>query len=108
MTELVWITLALPLVGVALFAIFGNKLPSRGAGLLASLIMLAAFFAAAAAFILLANEPEEHRQVSQTAWTWLSAGDFRVGFDIWYDELTALMLLIVTGVGFLIHVFSIV
>ena len=107
MTELVWITLALPLVGVALFTIFGNKLPSRGAGLLASLIMLAAFFAAAAAFILLANEPEGHRQVSQTAWTWLSAGDFRVGFDIWYDELTALMLLIVTGVGFLIHVFSI-
>ncbi len=107
MTELVWITLALPLVGVALLAIFGNKLPARGAGLLASLIMLAAFGAATVALILLASKPEDQRQVTETAWTWLSAGDFRVGFDIWFDQLTALMLMVVTGVGFLIHVFSI-
>ncbi len=98
MTELVWITLALPLLGVTLLAIFGNKLPARGAGLLASLIMLAAFGAATVALILLANQPEEERQVTETAWTWLSAGDFRVGFDIWFDQLTALMLMVVTGV----------
>ena len=70
MTELVWITLALPLVGVTLLAIFGNKLPARGAGLLASLIMLAAFGAATVALILLASQPEEDRQVTETAWTW--------------------------------------
>ena len=107
MTELVWITLALPLVGVALLTVLGMRLPAKGAGWLASLIMLAAFVCAAIATIMLATRPEEERQVVQEAWTWLSAGSFRVGLDIWFDELTAVMLLIVTGVGFLIHVYSI-
>ncbi len=107
MSELVWITLALPLIGVALLAILGTKLPERGAGLLASLIMLAAFACAAIATIMLALRPTEERQVVELAWTWLSAGDFSVGLDFWFDQLTAVMLLVITGVGFLIHVYSI-
>ena len=107
MTELVWITLALPLVGVVLLTVLGMKLPAKAAGWLASLIMLAAFGCALVATIILATRPEEERQVVQEAWTWLSAGSFRVGLDIWFDELTAVMLLIITGVGFLIHVYSI-
>ena len=107
MTDLVWITLALPLAGVAILTVLGTRLPAKGAGWLASLIMLAAFVCAAIATIMLATRPEEERQVVQEAWTWLSAGSFRVGLDIWFDELTAVMLLIVTGVGFLIHVYSI-
>ncbi|MGI9186991.1 MAG: NADH-quinone oxidoreductase subunit L [Gaiellales bacterium] len=107
MTELVWITLALPLIGVAVLTILGMKLPARGAGWFASLIMLAAFGCAAVATIILASRPEEERQVVQVAWTWLSAGNFSVGLDLWFDELTAVMLLVITGVGFLIHVYSI-
>jgi NADH-quinone oxidoreductase subunit L len=107
MTELVWITLALPVIGVIVLALLGMKLPARGAGWFASLIMLVAFGCAAVATILLAARPEEERQVVQVAWTWLSAGNFSVGLDLWFDELTAVMLLIITGVGFLIHVYSI-
>ena len=107
MTELVWITLALPVIGVIVLALLGMKLPARGAGWFASLIMLVAFGCAAVATILLASRPEEERQVVQVAWTWLSAGNFSVGLDLWFDELTAVMLLIITGVGFLIHVYSI-
>jgi len=107
MTELVWITLALPIVGVVVLTLLGMKLPAKGAGWFASLIMLAAFGCAAVATVILASRPEEQRQVVQVAWTWLSAGNFSVGLDLWFDELTAVMLLIITGVGFLIHVYSI-
>ncbi len=107
MTELVWITLVLPLIGVAVLAILGMKLPPRAAGWFASLIMLAAFACAAIATAILATRPAEERQVVQVAWTWLSAGNFSVGLDLWFDELTAVMLLVITGVGFLIHVYSI-
>ena len=107
MTELVWITLALPIVGVVVLTLLGMKLPAKGAGWFASLIMLAAFGCAAVATIILATRPVEQRQVVQVAWTWLSAGNFSVGLDLWFDELTAVMLLIITGVGFLIHVYSI-
>ena len=47
MTELVWITLALPLVGVVVLTLLGMKLPAKGAGWFASLIMLVAFACAA-------------------------------------------------------------
>ena len=107
MIELVWITLALPLAGAALLALLGMAIPSRAAGLLASLVMLAAFVAAAIATVLLAQQPEEGRQVSSTLWSWLSSGNFNVGLEVWFDQLTAVMLLVVTGIGFLIHVYSI-
>ncbi|MGI9116458.1 MAG: NADH-quinone oxidoreductase subunit L [Gaiellales bacterium] len=107
MTELVWISLALPLIGVAVLTVLGTRLPARGAGWFASLIMLAAFICSAIAVIMLATRPEEERQVVQVAWTWLSAGGFSVGLDLWFDELTAVMLLVITGIGFLIHVYSI-
>ena len=107
MTGLVWIALALPLAGAAVLAVLGTRLPARGAGWLASLVMLAAFVCSAIATIMLASRPHEERAVVQTAWTWLTAGGLQVGLDLWFDELTAVMLLVVTGIGFLIHVYSI-
>jgi NADH-quinone oxidoreductase subunit L len=107
MTGLVWTALALPLAGAAVLAVLGTRLPARGAGWLASLVMLAAFICSAIATVMLASRPQEERAVVQTAWTWLTAGGFEVGLDIWFDELTAVMLLVVTGIGFLIHVYSI-
>ena len=107
MIDLVWASLALPLAGVVLLAVLGMRVSARGAGWIASLVMLVAFACAVAATIMLAARPEEDRAVVDVAWTWLTAGDFRIGLDLWFDELTAVMLLIVTGVGFLIHVYSI-
>ena len=107
MVDLVWASLALPLAGVALLAVLGMRVSARAAGWIASLVMLAAFGCAVVATAILASRPEADRAVVGVAWTWLTAGDFRIGLDIWIDELTAVMLLIVTGVGFLIHVYSI-
>jgi NADH-quinone oxidoreductase subunit L len=108
MTELVWIALALPLAGCVLLALAGTwAMPRAAAGWIASLVMLAAFACSVGAFVLLWDKPEDERVVSDTLYTWLSAGEFRVEMNILFDPLSAVMLLVVTGVGFLIHVYSI-
>src|SRR2546430_8979484 len=38
--------------------------------------------------------------------TWIAAGDFRVGFDLLMEQLTVVMVLVVTGVGWLIHIYA--
>ncbi len=55
---------------------------------------------------MLGRSPEDRTELS-VAWTWLTAGDFRVGFSILTDPLSMMMMLIVTGVGSLIVAYSI-
>jgi NADH-quinone oxidoreductase subunit L len=102
-----WIAYVSPLVGCVLLALFGTRLPQRLAGILASLAMAFAFSMATCVFVRLDNRAEDARSIHDTLWTWLSAGSFRVNMDILVDPLSATMLMIVTGVGFLIHVYSI-
>ena len=66
MTALVWTALALPLAGAVLLAVLGTRLPARGAGWLASLVMLAAFICSAIATVMLAAQ--------YNAWAWVVAG----------------------------------
>ena len=83
-------------------ALAGNRISRRLAGLLAAGSVGVSFVAAAYAFAeLLTEDPEERVHVS-TLWTWLSAGDLSVGFDILVDPLSVFMMLVVSGVGFLI------
>ena len=83
-------------------ALAGNRISRRLAGLLAAGSVGVSFVAAAYAFAeLLTEDPEERVHVS-TLWTWLSAGDLNVGFDIVIDPLSVFMMLVVSGVGFLI------
>ena len=58
-------------------------------------------------FVQLLGRDESDRQVGQHLFTWFQAGDLTVGMDLLYDPLTALFLLLITGVGSLIHVYSI-
>jgi NADH-quinone oxidoreductase subunit L len=107
MVDLVWITLALPLLGVVLLSIGGTRISPRAAGLIGTLVMLAAFGTAFVATIMLMGRPEDDRAVTDTLWTWMASGSLDIGMTLWFDQLTAVMLLIVTGVGMLIHVYSI-
>ena len=58
-------------------------------------------------FVQLLGRDEDDRQVSQYLFTWFEAGSLKVDFDLLYDPLSALFLLLITGVGSLIHVYSI-
>ena len=58
-------------------------------------------------FVALLGRDDDDRQVSQHLYTWIQVGDLDVGMDLLYDPLSALFLLLITGVGSLIHIYSI-
>jgi NADH-quinone oxidoreductase subunit L len=101
-----WIALFSPAAAVVLLAVAGNRITRRHAGLLVSASVFLSF--ACSAYVLgrlLAEEPEERAHPS-TLWNWLSAGDFRVGMEILVDPLSVFMMLVVSGVGFLIVAYA--
>ncbi len=99
--------LAAPLAGFLLNGLFGKKfLGERGGGIVGSLAILASFVLAALAFNDLLKLPAEHRLLRDTLFSWISAGTFAVDAAFRLDPLAAVMALIVTGVSFLIHVYS--
>jgi NADH-quinone oxidoreductase subunit L len=105
MLNFIWIIPLLPLVGF-LVNVFAIK-RERDAGYVASGVVGAAFLFALLAFLQLGALPAEERMVDVVLWNWISVGDFRVPFGLLFDPLTAVMTLLVTGVGGLIHVYSI-
>ena len=58
-------------------------------------------------FVALLGRDDDDRQVGQHLYTWFQVGGLDVGMDLLYDPLSALFLLLITGVGSLIHVYSI-
>jgi NADH-quinone oxidoreductase subunit L len=102
-----WICLFTPLAAVALITLGGNAFSRRAAGIISTGSVALSFTAAVVCFsTMLTRSPDNRREVS-TAWTWLSAGNFRVGLSILVDPLSVFMMLIVSGVGGLIVLYSI-
>src|SRR6476620_5908371 len=107
MTAAAWVCLFLPLAGAGLITLCGNGISRRTAAWISTLSCVASFAAALVSFCyMLGRSPEDRTELS-VAWTWLTAGDFRVGFSILTDPLSMMMMLIVTGVGTLIVAYSI-
>jgi NADH-quinone oxidoreductase subunit L len=107
MDVLAWAALFSPAVAVVAIALLGDRIDRRAAGLLASGATLFSFICTVAVFFdLLGREPEERSELS-TAWTWLTAGDLRVGAEILIDPLSVFMMFVVSGVGFLILTYAI-
>ncbi len=102
---LLWIPL-LPFIGFLVNNFGARKLPEKVIGAVASLAMLAAFGVSVIAVSQLASLPAEEREISQTIYTWIGSADFQVPLGLRLDPLSALMILVVTGIGFLIHVYS--
>ncbi len=102
---LIWIPL-LPLAGFLINTFAGSRLPKSMSGGLASLVMLASFGVSAAAVARLIGQPAEAREISETVGMWISSGDFQVPLTLRLDPLSSLMILVVTGIGFLIHMYS--
>ena len=96
----------LPLLG-ALINTFGIR-NGRRAGIIASIACVATFVTALTAFVLLLGLPhEEQTQVDLTLWQWIEAGPLQVPFGFLFDPLAGVMTLLITGVGSLIHIYSI-
>jgi NADH-quinone oxidoreductase subunit L len=94
----------LPFVGFLVNASLGRRLPKSVSGGLACLAMVAAFVVSAAASWPLLG-PGGH-PIDQVLFTWLPSGDLQVPFALRLDQLSTLMILVVTGIGSLIHIYS--
>jgi NADH-quinone oxidoreductase subunit L len=102
-----WLCLVAPLAGALAITLLGGSISRRTAGWISTLSVFTAFGGAVASFVgLLSREPEEREAVS-TAWTWLATRDFEVGLTLLVDPLAVSMMLIVSGVGGLIVLYSI-
>jgi NADH-quinone oxidoreductase subunit L len=96
----------LPLIGFLLNASLGRRVSKTAAGSIACGSILAAFALSVAAVWQLLALPPESRAIEQSVFSWITSGDFRVSFALRLDPLSALMILVVAGIGSLIHVYS--
>ncbi|HSS81017.1 MAG TPA: NADH-quinone oxidoreductase subunit L [Gaiellaceae bacterium] len=102
-----WICLISPLVAAFLITLGWNRLSRRGAGYLATLSVAVSFVAAVVAFVGLLGDSPGQRYHPSTLWSWLTAGQLDFGLRIVVDPLSVFMMLIVSGVGMLIVLYSI-
>jgi NADH-quinone oxidoreductase subunit L len=102
-----WLVIALPALGAAVILLLGNRRTSGWAHLLGTATVLGSFLLSMAAFVALLGRGADERQVGTPLWTWFEAGGFRADVGLLFDPLSALFVLLITGVGGLIHVYSI-
>ena len=105
--ELVWLIPALPVAGFVLLLAFGKRLGDPIAGIVGTLAVAGSFLVSCVVALDLMAQPEHERQFVQTLWVWLPAGSFHVDFGFLLDPLSITMCLFVTGIGALIHLYSI-
>jgi NADH-quinone oxidoreductase subunit L len=102
--EYLWIVPLLPLLGSAINGLFGAKWPNK-------YVNIAAIGSTGLSFLLALEAVREFFDSGQVLFrkeffTWIAAGNFRAGFDLQMDQLTVVMVLVVTGVGWLIHIYA--
>jgi NADH-quinone oxidoreductase subunit L len=106
--SLLWVVPALPLLGFVVNGTLALTRPTakRAVSIVGVGTMVLAFAAAALAVVQLARQHPTAPLVFRY-WEWMPAGDLQVAFALQLDQLAAVMILVVTGVGALIHVFSV-
>ena len=97
---------AFPLAGFLLLVVLGKR-AGKAAGWLATSAVGLSFLAAVVTFTQLLGHDAHDREVIKPIFTWLAAGGFEVEASLLIDPLSVTMALFVTGVGFLIHLYSI-
>ena len=108
--SLLWLIIALPLAGAAILLVGGALFPKAlkvWGHVLGTLLPIGSFVISLVLFLQLLGRDEEDRQVVQHLYDFIQVGSLDVGMDLLYDPLTSLFLLLITGVGSLIHVYSI-
>jgi NADH-quinone oxidoreductase subunit L len=102
-----WLVLAFPLAGSIVCALLYRSESKKLVGYIGSAAIFASFLCGIGALIKLLDLPEEHRSAVSNAYDYASSSGIDVSLGILIDPLSLFMVLVVTGVSFLIHVYSI-
>jgi len=102
MESFIWYIPLLPLLGAIINGVFGKLLKEK-AGIVANLAILGSFYFTVKAFLYV----KDGITFNGNLFTWISAGNLQVPFGVLVDQLSIIIMLVVTGVGFLIHLYSI-
>jgi len=97
-----------PFLGFVVNATMGRRLPKAMSGGLASIVMLGSFVVSVVSvWQLVGIAPEARASLApQVVYTWIESGDLKVDLGFRLDQLSAVMILVVTGIGSLIHIYS--
>src|SRR6476646_7765639 len=95
----------LPFFGFLVNASFGRRLTKSMSGGIACLAIIASLVVSLTAVLGMHPAAGEHA-VRQVVFTWLPSGDLQIPFELYLDPLSSLMILVVTGIGSLIHIYS--
>jgi len=107
MRDIFWLIPFIPALSTLVLVLFGRKLPKKYVSWQACLSVFASFIIALISFISLLKTPPESYPLVKSLFTWIRAGSFNADLSFQFDPLSAVMALVVTGVGFLIHVYSV-
>jgi NADH-quinone oxidoreductase subunit L len=105
-TAATWTCLLLPLASTIVITVGGTLISRRVAGWISTVTLFGSFVAACVSFGILLGEDPAERSHTTTSWTWLSAGQYHFGLSLLTDQLSVMMMLIVSGVGGLIILYS--
>jgi len=104
MLDLLWLVPTIPLIGFLILTFSCGKLAELPAGIVgAGSIGLSFVVALLIGLDFMASDATAY---SQTLWTWMAVGSFEAGFSLYLDGVSLVMMFIITGIGFLIHVYA--
>ena len=104
MIKLIGLVPLFPLIGFIINGFFGKKMSKSMSGAIACISVLASFIVAVLIFMEVSASQQKSNVVE--LFSWINSGTLKIPFSFLVDPLSCLFLLIITGIGFLIHVYS--
>jgi NADH-quinone oxidoreductase subunit L len=107
MADYIWLIPCFPALGFLINAFLGSRTSQSFVSWVACLALFFSFLASLAVFLQFLEMPAAARIFESDLYNWIASGEFRVPIGFRIDALSVIMCLVVTGVGFLIHVYSV-
>ncbi len=107
MMDYVWLIPLFPLIGFLINGLLGKSLPKGVVGTIGSAAVGLSFLVTVKIFLEVLQLPVDARSVEKVVYTWITSGPFKVSVAYLIDPLSLIMLLVVSGVSTLIHIYSI-
>ncbi len=104
--NLLWLIPVLPLAGALTLALWGGLLPRKAAGVIGCLSVGLSWIISLSVGWNYLNAPPAGGAFRQTLYEWISAGPLHISFGLWLDQLSLIMVCVITFVAFLIHLYS--